>query len=126
HVVRAQRTPGADLRSLLTEQGGPQAEFALPLQGDRLGVDAADQREVAVEPGDLVVGDVEWMVRMIDALPFRRQQLDHVRFGLHRVHAQVRYLLRRTPDGVSVPRVLVRLGRRTVLSTSARWAPCPP
>ena len=44
-----QRAAGADLGGLLPEQAGPEAQLTLPLQRDRLGVDAADQYEVAVE-----------------------------------------------------------------------------
>ena len=79
----SQRAAGADLRGFLAEQAGPQPELALALQGDRLGVDAADQDQVAVERGDLVVGDVERVVGMLDALALGSQQLDHVRLGVH-------------------------------------------
>ncbi len=40
---------GTDLGGLLAEQRGPDAQFALALQGDRLGVDPADEDEVAVQ-----------------------------------------------------------------------------
>src|SRR5699024_4845394 len=38
-----------DLRRLLTEEARPQAELALALEGEPLGVDAADEHEVAVD-----------------------------------------------------------------------------
>ena len=52
-VLRAQRAAGADLRGLLAEQLGPDAELAVALQRGGLGVDAADQDHVAVEAAQL-------------------------------------------------------------------------
>ena len=49
HVVGGHRAAGADLGGLLAQQRGPDAQLALALQGGRLDVPAADQREVAVE-----------------------------------------------------------------------------
>jgi hypothetical protein len=79
HVVGAQGAAGANLCALLAQQRSPQPEFALPLQGDCLGVDAADEHQVAVERLDLVVGYVERVVRMLDAFAFGSKELDHVR-----------------------------------------------
>ena len=53
-VLGAQGATGADLRGLLAEQAGPQAELALALEGGGLGVDAADEDEVAVEPAQVL------------------------------------------------------------------------
>ena len=55
-VLRAQRAAGADLGRLLAEQAGPDAELALALQRGGLGVDAADEDEVAVEAAQVLVG----------------------------------------------------------------------
>ena len=85
HVLRAQCPAGTDLRGLLAEQAGPQPELALALQRDGLGVDAAHHDEVAVERGDLVVGDVEGVVGVLDALALGGEQLHHVRFRLDRM-----------------------------------------
>ena len=74
-----QRAAGADLRGLLAEQRGPDAQLALPLQRGRLDVPPADEREVAVEPAQLVVADVERVVGVLDALALGREQLDQVR-----------------------------------------------
>ncbi len=54
-VLGAQRAAGADLGGLLAEQAGPQAELALALERGGLGVEAADEDEVAVEPAQLLV-----------------------------------------------------------------------
>ena len=77
-VLRAQRAAGADLRGLLAEQLGPDAELAVPLQRGRLGVDAAGQHHVAVEARDRLVVEVEGEVRVLDPLALGRQQLDEV------------------------------------------------
>ena len=46
----AQRPAGADLGGLLAEQAGPDAQLALALQRGGLGVELADDDQVAVEP----------------------------------------------------------------------------
>ena len=53
HVPGGQRTGGADLGGLLAQQRGPQAELALALQGDGLGIDPAHQDHVAVHSRDV-------------------------------------------------------------------------
>ena len=73
------RAAGADLRGLLAEQRGPDAQLALALQRRRLDVPPADQREVAVEAAQLVVADVEGVVGVLDALALGREQLDQIR-----------------------------------------------
>ena len=78
HVVLVQGAAGADLRGLLAEQGSPQAELPLTLQGGRLGVDPANHDHVPVEALDRLVVEVEREVRMLDAFTFRRQQLDEL------------------------------------------------
>ena len=84
HVAGAERPPGADLGGLLAEQGGPDAQFALALQRDRLGVDPADQDEVAVQALHLVGGQLQGIVGVFEPLPFGREELDgfHARPGL--------------------------------------------
>jgi hypothetical protein len=84
HVARAERPPGADLRRLLAEQRRPDTQFALALQRDRLGVDAADYDEVAVQSLHLVGGQFQGIVGVLDPLPLGREQLDgiHARPGL--------------------------------------------
>src|SRR5580693_7122165 len=81
HVTRAQRPGRADLRGLLPEQRGPDAELALALQRDRLGVDPADQDQVPVHGPDIGGGQVERIVGMLDAFALRGEQLDEL-FGL--------------------------------------------
>jgi hypothetical protein len=78
-VLGGQRAAGAHLRGLLPEQAGPQAELTLALQGHRFGVDPADQDEVAVERLDLVVADLEGVVRVLHPLALGREQLDELR-----------------------------------------------
>ena len=55
-VLRAQGAAGADLRGLLAEQLGPDAELAVALQRGGLGVDAAGEDHVAVEAAQLGLG----------------------------------------------------------------------
>ena len=74
-VAVAQGPAAADLGGLLAEQRGPDAELALALQGGRLDVDAADEDEVAVERPVLLVGQVEVVVGVRDALALRGEQL---------------------------------------------------
>ena len=83
-VLRAQRAAGADLRGLLAEQLGPDAELTVALQRGGLGVDAAGQHHVAEEAADhlgLLLGrqaDAEGEVGVLDALALGRQQLDEL------------------------------------------------
>ena len=83
-VLRAQRAAGADLRGLLAEQLGPDAELAVPLQGGRLGVDAPGEHHVAVEAADdlgLLVGAhavAEGELGVLDALALGGEQLDEL------------------------------------------------
>ena len=83
-VLRAQRAAGADLGGLLAEQAGPDAELALALQRGGLGVEAADEDEVAVEAAQLLVGEVRRRTCVVargagDALALGGEQLDHLR-----------------------------------------------
>ncbi len=75
-VVVAQRPAGADLRGLLAQQRGPQAQLALALQRGGLTVETAGHHHVAVQVAQLVRAQVDVVVRVLDALAFRRQQLD--------------------------------------------------
>src|SRR5215211_1030421 len=72
------RATGADLRGLLAEQRGPDAELALPLQRGGLDVPAADQREVAVEAAQLLVGQVDRVLGVLHPLALGGEQLDQV------------------------------------------------
>ena len=76
HVPGPERTARADLCGLLAEQRGPDAELTLPLQGDGLGVDPADQDQVGVEVLDLVGGQLQRIVGMLHPLALRREELD--------------------------------------------------
>ena len=67
HVLRPQRAAGADLRGLLAQQAGPDAQLALALQRGGLGVELADGDQVAVEPAVLVVGEVDAVDRAVGA-----------------------------------------------------------
>ncbi len=84
HVVCPQRATGADLRRFLSAQRGPETELALPLQGDGLGVDAPDEHEIAIQIGDLVVGDGKGIIRMLDALTLGGEQLNEIRLRMYR------------------------------------------
>ncbi len=78
HVARLQGPARADLRGLLAEQRGPDAQFALALQGDRLEVDPADEDQVPVQPLDLLGGDLERVIRMLGPLSLRSQKLNEL------------------------------------------------
>ena len=78
HVVRAQRPAGPDLGGFLAEQRGPDAELALALQRDRHGVDGADQHQVPVHAPDVVGGQVQRVVGVVDPLTLRGEQLDEL------------------------------------------------
>ncbi len=82
-VLPVHGATGADLRGLLAQQRRPQAQFALPLERDRLVVDAADQQHVAIEALDLLVVAGEGVLGVLDSLPFRCQQLDELDFRAH-------------------------------------------
>ena len=73
HIARAERPPGADLGRLLAEQGGPDPQFALALQRDRLGVYPPDQDQVAVQVLHLVGGQLQGIVGVFEPLPFWRE-----------------------------------------------------
>ena len=77
-VVGAQRASGSDLRRLLAEQLGPQAELALALERGGLGVDPAHQHEVAVERAQLVGRQVDVVLGMVDPLALRGEELDEL------------------------------------------------
>ncbi len=78
-VAGAHGAARADLGGLLAEQGGPQTELALALERGRLGVEAPDEDEVAVEVAELFRGGGERVVRVLDPYPLGGQQLDEVR-----------------------------------------------
>src|SRR5690606_39577877 len=66
------------------EQRGPQAQLALALQRGGLGVEATGEHHVAVQPAQVVggdVGDVRVELGVLDALALGRQQLDEGGLG---------------------------------------------
>ena len=77
-VAREQRAPRADLRRLLPDALGPEPELALALQGGGLGVDPADEDQVAVETAQLLVGQVDVVLGMVDPLALRGEELDEL------------------------------------------------
>src|SRR4051812_44566720 len=79
HVVGGERAAGTDLGRLLAQQRGPDAELALALQRGGLDVPPADQRQVAVERAQLVVGDLDGVVGVLDPFALRCQQLHQIR-----------------------------------------------
>ena len=81
HVAGAERAAGADLGRFLAEQGRPEAELALALQRDRLGVHPAHQDQIAVQTPELGGGDVERVTGMLDPLAFRGEELDQLLGG---------------------------------------------
>src|SRR3954469_3771071 len=81
HVCGLERAAGADLRRLLAQQRGPDAELTLPLQRGGLDVPAADEGQVAVEAAQLVVGQLDRVLRVLDPLALGGEQLDQLRLG---------------------------------------------
>ena len=77
-VLRAQRAAGADLRGLLAEQLGPDAELAVALERGGLDVDAPGEHHVAVEAAQLLGREVVVELGVVDALTLGRQQLDEL------------------------------------------------
>ena len=82
-VLRAQRAAGADLRGLLAEQLGPDAELAVALERGGLDVDAPGQDHVAEEAADCSAARrrqavAEGEVGVLDALALGGQQLDEL------------------------------------------------
>ena len=77
-VLLAERAAGADLRGLLAEQLGPDAELAVPLERGGLGVDATGEHHVAVEALDRLVVEVAGEVGVLDPLALGGQQLDQL------------------------------------------------
>ena len=77
-VLGTHGAAGADLRGLLAEQLGPDAELAVALERGGLDVDASGQHHVAVETAQLLGGEVVVELGVVDALTLGRQQLDEV------------------------------------------------
>src|SRR5262249_60096886 len=140
HVAGGQRPARADLCSLLAEQGGPDAEFPLPLQGDRLRVDPADDDQVAVEGLDLVGAQVKRVIRMICPFTLWGEELDEFcsRIGLPVQASRSRCGDRTVGVDGHVPLLALRAGPRitatgrSVLRSAAAeprgrcHAPCTP
>ena len=80
-VVRGERSPRADLGGLLAEQRGPQAQLALALECGGLGVEAADEDEVAVEAAQVLIaqlGEDRVELAVGDPLTLGGEHLDHL------------------------------------------------
>ena len=75
-VGRRHRACRPDLRSLLTEAGGPEPELTLPLQGGRLKVEPADKGHVAKEAPEFFISEGDGEIRVINASALRRQELN--------------------------------------------------
>src|SRR5699024_1051513 len=71
HVAFAECTAGADLCGFLPQEGGPQAQFSLALQRDRLAVDPAYQHRLSVQCANLFRPDVQGVVGVPRQFPFR-------------------------------------------------------
>ena len=72
-VAWGERSRGTDLRGFLTEHRSPQPDFALTLQGNSFGVDAATHDEIAIQRQQFVRPDVRYQaVRIRDGTPVRR------------------------------------------------------
>ncbi len=78
HVGVGQGSAGADLGGFLTEEGGPDAELALPLQGHGLKVDAPYENQVPVEGSDLLRSQVDVVVGVLDPLSFGGEELNEL------------------------------------------------
>ena len=76
HVLRRSARPEPTCAASWPEQAGPDAQLALALQGGGLGVEPADQDQVAVEAAQLLVGEVDVVVGVLDPLALRGEQLD--------------------------------------------------
>ena len=109
-VLGTQRAAGADLRGLLAEQLGPDAELAVALEGGGLDVDAPGQHHVAVEAAQLLGGEVVVELGVVDALALGRQQLDEVGTTVG---------LGGSEDLRQVGAEAHRIGQRTLLTTAA-------
>ena len=77
-VLRQQRATGADLRGLLADQRCPQSELALALQRGGFGIDSAYEDEVAVETAQLLLGQVDVVLGVVDPLALRCEELDEL------------------------------------------------
>jgi hypothetical protein len=96
HVLRGERAAGTDLRGLLAEERGVERELPLALERRGLGVEAADEHHVAVEPAEVVGAEARdpRPVRRVllgrHATPVRRHELQRGVVGrlrrLRRVH----------------------------------------
>jgi len=80
HVSGAERAAGSDLGGLLAKQRGPDAQLALALQGDRLGIDSPDQHQIAVHAADGIRVEVKGVVGMLDPLTLGCEELDQLRW----------------------------------------------
>ena len=78
HVVGVQGATRSDLGRFLSQQGSPDSQLALPLKRGCLGVEAANEGQVAVEAAQFVFGDLERVVGVLESLPLGGQQLHQV------------------------------------------------
>src|SRR5262249_12499109 len=81
HVAGVECAARADLRGLLAEQRGPDAELSLPLEGNRLEIDPPGQNELTVRGLDLLGRQLKRVVRMLGPVALGCQQLDQLRLA---------------------------------------------
>jgi len=79
-VARSHGVASADLHTLLTESGTPQAKLTGALECGRLDIHPARDRDIAIHRAQLVRAYLERVVRMMHALALGREQL-HRRLG---------------------------------------------
>jgi hypothetical protein len=115
HVLR-ETVPRAELGAIVARVRSAADELTLECGG--LGVHPPDEDEVAVELADLVVGDVERVVGMLDALPLGSEELDHVRLGVHRMDVLGHQDSSLGPRGVATYGCLLWLGASPVRTGS--------
>ena len=76
-VVVPQCTDGSHLCGFLPPALQPQAQFSLPLQGQRLAVQPSSKEHVAVQHASQIVVDAEFLARRRD-VSGRVDELDHL------------------------------------------------
>ncbi len=80
-VVGTEGAGGADLGGFLTEQRGPESQFTLALQSDRLDIHPTRDDEVLVQVAQLVGSDVADEARVVgseDPSAVRLDELDRI------------------------------------------------
>src|SRR5690606_6063033 len=78
HVLGFERAARPDLGGLLAQQGDPDAELALALQGVALPVEPADQHHVPVQAAKRLVAELYVEIGVLDPLSFGGEELNEV------------------------------------------------